>query len=45
MAGKSIRWLGHATFIINTPGGKTIVTDPWIEGNPSCPISLGDIKQ
>lgn len=45
MANKSVRWLGHATFIINTPGGKTIVTDPWIEGNPVCPLSLADIKQ
>jgi L-ascorbate metabolism protein UlaG (beta-lactamase superfamily) len=33
----SITWLGHATFIITTPGGKRIVTDPWLEGNPMCP--------
>jgi L-ascorbate metabolism protein UlaG (beta-lactamase superfamily) len=37
MSGLSITWLGHATFIITTPGGKRIVTDPWLEGNPSCP--------
>jgi L-ascorbate metabolism protein UlaG (beta-lactamase superfamily) len=37
MAALSITWLGHATFIITTPGGKRIVTDPWLEGNPSCP--------
>ena len=37
MARLSITWLGHATFIITTPGGKRIVTDPWLEGNPSCP--------
>lgn len=37
MSGLSITWLGHATFIIGTPGGKRIVTDPWLEGNPACP--------
>jgi L-ascorbate metabolism protein UlaG (beta-lactamase superfamily) len=37
MASISITWLGHATFIITTPGGKRIVTDPWLEGNPKCP--------
>jgi L-ascorbate metabolism protein UlaG (beta-lactamase superfamily) len=37
MSGLSITWLGHATFIIVTPGGKRIVTDPWLEGNPACP--------
>ncbi len=45
MANKSVRWLGHSTFLINTPGGKTVVTDPWVEGNPVCPVSLSDIKQ
>ena len=33
----SIQWLGHATFVITTPGGKRIVTDPWLEQNPVCP--------
>jgi len=37
MAPLSITWLGHATFLITTPGGKRIVTDPWLEGNPTCP--------
>jgi L-ascorbate metabolism protein UlaG (beta-lactamase superfamily) len=37
MSTLSITWLGHATFIITTPGGKQIVTDPWLEGNPMCP--------
>jgi len=37
MATLSITWLGHATFIITTPGGRRIVTDPWLEGNPKCP--------
>jgi len=37
VAALSITWLGHATFILQTPGGKRIVTDPWLEGNPACP--------
>jgi L-ascorbate metabolism protein UlaG (beta-lactamase superfamily) len=37
MSRLSITWLGHATFILTTPGGKHIVTDPWLEGNPKCP--------
>jgi L-ascorbate metabolism protein UlaG (beta-lactamase superfamily) len=37
MGSLSITWLGHATFVITTPGGKRIVTDPWLEGNPKCP--------
>jgi L-ascorbate metabolism protein UlaG (beta-lactamase superfamily) len=37
MSRLSITWLGHSAFIITTPGGKRIVTDPWLEGNPKCP--------
>jgi L-ascorbate metabolism protein UlaG (beta-lactamase superfamily) len=37
MSRLSITWLGHSTFIIVTPGGKRIVTDPWLEANPMCP--------
>src|SRR5688572_1240399 len=40
MSRLSITWLGHATFIITTPGGKRIVTDPWLEGNPACPANM-----
>jgi L-ascorbate metabolism protein UlaG (beta-lactamase superfamily) len=31
-----ITWLGHSAFLIVTPAGTRIVTDPWL-GNPSCP--------
>ena len=37
MSSLAITWLGHATFVVTTPGGKRIVTDPWLEGNPVCP--------
>jgi L-ascorbate metabolism protein UlaG (beta-lactamase superfamily) len=33
----SVKWLGHSTFKITTPGGKRIVIDPWVDGNPACP--------
>lgn len=33
----SVTWLGHSTFKIVTPGGKTVVIDPWVDGNPACP--------
>ena len=45
MSRLSITWLGHATFIITTPGGKRIVTDPWLEGNPACPADRKRIDQ
>jgi len=35
----SFTWLGHATFIFRTPGGKRIIMDPWVRTNPSCPES------
>jgi L-ascorbate metabolism protein UlaG (beta-lactamase superfamily) len=44
MSALSITWLGHATFIITTPGGKRIVTDPWLEGNPMCPPDMRRIE-
>lgn len=43
MGDTRVRWLGHAFFQITSPGGKVIYIDPWLEGNPSCPVPLGDI--
>jgi L-ascorbate metabolism protein UlaG (beta-lactamase superfamily) len=31
--------------VITTPGGKRIVTDPWLEGNPMCPPGMKSIGQ
>jgi L-ascorbate metabolism protein UlaG (beta-lactamase superfamily) len=36
MAGVPLTWLGHASFRLDTPGGKRIYVDPWL-GNPNCP--------
>jgi L-ascorbate metabolism protein UlaG (beta-lactamase superfamily) len=35
----TFQWLGHATFVFRTPGGKRILLDPWLTGNPSRPES------
>jgi L-ascorbate metabolism protein UlaG (beta-lactamase superfamily) len=37
MSALSITWFGHATFLLTSPGGKRIVFDPWLEGNPKAP--------
>jgi L-ascorbate metabolism protein UlaG (beta-lactamase superfamily) len=36
MADTNVTWLGHATFRIDSPGGKRIYVDPWLS-NPNCP--------
>jgi L-ascorbate metabolism protein UlaG (beta-lactamase superfamily) len=36
----SITWLGHSTFLLQTPGGRKVLIDPWLTGNPSCPDAL-----
>ena len=35
----TITWLGHATWRIVTPGGLTVMVDPWLATNPKCPES------
>ena len=35
--GARITWLGHGTFTFTTPAGKTILLDPWVQGNPAVP--------
>ena len=37
LRGVRITWLGHATFRVDTPAGKTVVIDPWVMNNPKCP--------
>ena len=36
MADASLTWLGHGSFRLDSPGGKRIYVDPWLE-NPKCP--------
>jgi L-ascorbate metabolism protein UlaG (beta-lactamase superfamily) len=41
----SFTWLGHATFLFRSPGGKRIVVDPWLTTNPACPESARKIGE
>jgi L-ascorbate metabolism protein UlaG (beta-lactamase superfamily) len=40
--GVKLTWIGHASFILDTPGGKRALIDPWMTGNPVAPESLQD---
>jgi L-ascorbate metabolism protein UlaG (beta-lactamase superfamily) len=35
----TLTWLGHAAFRVDSPGGKRIYVDPFLNGNPKCPES------
>ena len=39
-----VTWLGHATFLIGTPEGKSILIDPWLAGNPKCPARFHEVQ-
>jgi L-ascorbate metabolism protein UlaG (beta-lactamase superfamily) len=41
----SFTWLGHATFLFRTPGGKRIMLDPWVSTNPSTPEGAKKVDQ
>lgn len=45
LSGLSVTWLGHGTFLLRSPGGRRILIDPWLEGNPSCPAQYKRIDQ
>lgn len=39
MANGTLTWLGHGTWRVDTAGGKTVIVDPWLEGNPKSPAN------
>ncbi len=43
-AGVEVVWLGQAAFKITTPGGKVIVTDPWLRTNPLTPVAYKQLE-
>jgi L-ascorbate metabolism protein UlaG (beta-lactamase superfamily) len=45
LKGIKLTWLGHATFSVQTPGGRTILIDPWVMGNPMCPAEYKVLKK
>ena len=36
MADAALTWLGHGGFRLDSPGGKRVYVDPWLD-NPNCP--------
>lgn len=40
-----LQWYGQAAFRIKSPGGKTILIDPYIAGNPKTPKAFKDLKK
>ena len=41
--GTTLTFLGHSTFTLKTPGGKTLLLDPWVQNNPRCPEQNKDL--
>jgi L-ascorbate metabolism protein UlaG (beta-lactamase superfamily) len=39
-----VQWLGQAAFRITSPGGKVIVTDPWLINNPLTPAQYKNLE-
>ncbi len=43
-ANVEVTWLGQAAFRIVSPGGKVIVTDPWLRTNPLTPPAFKQLE-
>ena len=41
--GLTLTWLGHSAFLIETPHGKRLLIDPWVQNNPACPPDKKDV--
>ena len=39
-----VLWLGQSAFRITTPGGKVIITDPWLINNPRTPAQYKNLE-
>ena len=44
MADTSLTWLGHGSFRVDTPSGKRIYVDPWLD-NPKCPEGEKEVER
>src|SRR3990172_2564752 len=40
-----IRWFGHSGFSLQDPSGKTVLIDPWFQGNPTAPSGPEEVKK
>jgi L-ascorbate metabolism protein UlaG (beta-lactamase superfamily) len=41
--GVELTWLGHATWLLKSPGGKRVLIDPWLTGNPKATTTVDEI--
>ena len=39
-----LKWLGHSAFELISNDGLNLLVDPFIQGNPSCPISINELN-
>lgn len=39
-----LKWLGHSAFELQSNRGLTIIVDPFIQANPSCPLNVKDVS-
>lgn len=37
-----VTWYGHSAFLLQTPGGKAVLVDPWLD-NPKAPAGARDV--
>lgn len=44
LQGIHLTWIAHATFLIKTASGQTILIDPWLKDNPACPAEFKELK-
>ncbi|MGZ5906188.1 MAG: metal-dependent hydrolase [Reyranella sp.] len=40
-----LQWFAQSAFKLTTPGGKVIMIDPWLTGNPKTPTELKDLDK
>jgi L-ascorbate metabolism protein UlaG (beta-lactamase superfamily) len=43
MASIKVTLLGHASMLFEPDSGEKIYLDPWLDGNPTCDLSVGDV--
>jgi L-ascorbate metabolism protein UlaG (beta-lactamase superfamily) len=41
----NVQWIGHAAFLVTSPGGTQILIDPFITQNPKAPDSLKTLSR
>lgn len=40
-----LQWFAQSAFKLTTPGGKVVMIDPWLTGNPMCPPEWKDLDK